>query len=59
MPTALEDIMGNYTSPILTRINETVAITFEHYNETTTADEYDYTQFVYFVDIPMDLPQWK
>jgi len=59
MPKSLDTIMGNYTTPLLTRINETVAISFEHMNETETSGAYDYTEFVYFVDLPIDLPQWK
>ena len=52
--------MGNYTAPLLTRINETVAISLEHKNETgNSTGEFEYSQFVYFVDLPVDLPQWK
>ena len=59
MPEELGSFMGNYTSPLLTRINETVAISFEHRNETDNNGTYEYSQFVYFVDLPVDLPQWK
>ena len=55
MPKAIKQIMGNYTSPMFTRINETVSITLEHKNETSNGT-YDYSQFVYFVDLPVDLP---
>jgi hypothetical protein len=43
MPKSLKVIMGNYTAPLLTRINETVAISFEHMNETYANGTYDFT----------------
>lgn len=52
IPESLGSIIGNYTSPQLTRINDTVAITFEHMNETEANGTYEFSEFVYFVDLP-------
>ena len=57
MPESLGGIMGNYTSPQLTRINETVAISFEHMNETQANGTYEFSEFVYFVDLPFIVPE--
>lgn len=57
MPESLGGIMGNYTSPQLTRINDTVAISFEHMNETQANGTYEFSEFVYFVDLPFIVPE--
>lgn len=51
MPKFLNTMQGNYTAPVLTRINDTVSVSFEHFNETHASGTKDYTQFVYFVDL--------
>lgn len=50
LPGDLSEILANHTSPTLKRINETIAISFLHRNETDTGAQ-EYSTFLYFVDL--------
>jgi hypothetical protein len=54
----MEDILGNHTVPTLKRMSETVAVSFQHRNETETG-ALEYTQFMYFVDLQQFLPKQR
>lgn len=55
-----DDIIANHSSASLKRINETVAIAFQHRNVTNeTVGIEEYTSFLYFVDLQEFLPKPK
>lgn len=57
LPGDLSAVLANHTSPTLKRINETVAVAFQHRNETGSGTEY--SSFLYFVDLQEFLPKPK
>lgn len=56
LPSELGEILGNHTVPTLKRMSETVAVSFQHRNLTSTGTT-EYFQFMYFVDLQQFLPK--
>jgi len=55
LPSPMDNILGNHTVATLKRMSDTVAISFQHRDDSTGVNEY--TQSFYFVDLQQWLPK--